>query len=423
MRDFNKYLEYIYQLAPSYQSVGAPAYKEGLTNTLLLDEHFGHPHRFYKTIHIAGTNGKGSCSHTIASILQQQGYRVGLYTSPHLLSFTERIRINGQPIPETYILDFVDNEKEFFEPLHTSFFELTTSIALRYFADEDVDYAVIEVGLGGRLDCTNIITPILSVITNISKDHTQHLGNTIQAIAQEKAGIMKPMIPCVIGEITDETLPIFTEHARKTKTPIVFAEQENFDMMSLQQEYALTGLYQQKNLRTIMTAVNTLKQQGVRIDDSSIHIGLQKVTDNTHLRGRWETLSHSPLTICDTGHNVGGIKYVVKQLNTLTHPILTTQGTIKKRLRFVFGVVKDKDISGILSILPTDALYYFTQASVPRAYSATELMHDASLFGLHGKAYSTVQEAVSTAQKDSSPEDLIFIGGSTFVVADAIKYF
>ena len=432
MRSFEDYTDYLFHLAPLFQNVGKYAYKEGLSTTIALDQHFGHPHRHYKCIHIAGTNGKGSCSHTIASILQEAGYKVGLYTSPHLLSFRERIRVNGEPISEDYVMDFIDTEKLFLESLHPSFFEVATALAFKYFADEKVDYAVIEVGLGGRLDCTNIISPILSVITNISMDHVQLLGDTLEKIAAEKAGIMKPGVPCVIGETLPETLPVFEAKAKEVGCKLVLAEQrgngengenggngENGE--NYLEHFALKGLYQQKNLRTILTAVDQLDKCGVfqahqSPINSCILRGLENVVRNTHLRGRWETLSTSPLTICDTGHNVGGMQYIAQQLSTL-HPAPCT-------LHLIIGMVNDKDITGVLALLPKDARYYFTQASVSRALPAEELQRLAQQQGLHGDAYPTVEKAITTAQRHAgAANDIIFIGGSTFVVADALKMF
>lgn len=409
MRDFQQYSDYIFNMAPSYQNVGSKAYKEGLSNTVLFDERLGNPHTKYKTIHIAGTNGKGSCSHTIASILQESGYKVGLYTSPHLLSFTERIRVNGKPIEEDYVMDFIDEHRTFIESISPSFFEVSTALAFKYFADREVDIAVIEVGLGGRLDCTNIITPILSIITNISLDHIQHLGNTLDKIAFEKAGIMKKGIPCVIGETVDETLPVFERHAKETCTPVIYCSSKaRKEMESI---FELKGLYQRKNINTILTSINELRLLGLNISDASIDNGLKRVIENTGLRGRWEQIKKNPTIVCDTGHNIGGFAYISQQLKEQKC----------KTLRIVFGMVNDKDISGVISLLPDNAEYYFCQAAVKRALPVEDLAKLASDKGLNGRLFTSVSEAIDTAISDSSEDDFIFVGGSTFVVADLLK--
>ena len=409
---YNDTLDYLYNSVPMFQQVGSKAYKEGLENTLALDEHFNHPHRSFRSIHIAGTNGKGSCSHTLAAILQEAGYRVGLYTSPHLVDFRERIRINGQPIPERYVIEFVEKEKEFFKPLHPSFFELTTAMAFRYFADEKVDVAVIEVGLGGRLDCTNIIRPDLCVITNISFDHTQFLGNTLALIANEKAGIIKEGVPVVIGETTPETYPVFAEKARTMKAPIFFAEEEKQEEAYPHLNNELKGLYQQKNQRTILTAISLLKKAGYRIDDTAVYNGFAHVCELTGLMGRWQKLQDSPTLICDTGHNVGGMTYIAQQLKEQSYC----------KLHIVIGMVNDKDISGVLALLPKEATYYFTKASVKRALPEQKLQQMAMQMGLTGNCYPDVPEAVRAAQKNSLPEDFIFVGGSSFIVADLLAH-
>ena len=392
-----------------FQQVGAGAYKEGLANTWALDEHLGHPHRSYRTIHIAGTNGKGSCSHTLAAILQEAGYRVGLYTSPHLLDFRERIRVNGQPVPEEYVIRFVEEERAFFEPLHPSFFELTTAMAFRYFADAGVDVAVVEVGLGGRLDCTNIIRPDLCIITNISLDHVQFLGDTLAKIAGEKAGIIKPGIPVVIGEATPETRPVFAKRAEETGAPIHFAEEEAVrDYPDM--EFELKGLYQAKNRRTLLAALPLLQEAGYRIREEHIRNGFARVTELTGLMGRWQKLQEHPMLVCDTGHNVGGIQYIAEQLRRQTC----------RQLHIVIGMVNDKDVRGALALLPHEAVYYFTQASVKRALPAEQLARLAAEAGLEGEVYPDVLSAVRAAQEKSLPEDFIFVGGSTFIVADLL---
>ena len=407
--DYQDTLEYLYNSVPMFQQVGGAAYKEGLENTLALDAHFGHPHRRYRAIHVAGTNGKGSCSHTLAAILQEAGYRVGLYTSPHLVDFRERIRVNGIPVPEEYVIRFVEEERSFFEPLHPSFFELTTAMAFRYFADAQVDVAVIEVGLGGRLDCTNIIRPDLCVITNISFDHVQFLGDTLPKIAGEKAGIIKRGVPVVIGETTPETRPVFQAKAEEMHAPIYFAEDyDREDYPGI--EFELKGLYQKKNKRTLLTALPLLKEAGYRIDEQAVRSGFAHVTRLTGLMGRWQKLQDSPTLICDTGHNVGGIRYIVEQLKKEKY----------RRLHIVMGMVNDKDIRGVLALMPQEAVYYFTQASVKRAMPAGRLKELAHEAGLQGECYADVPSAVRAAQKESLPEDFIFVGGSSFVVADLL---
>lgn len=414
--------EYLFNSTPLFQNVGKDAYKEGLENTLLLDKHFNHPHQQYQTIHIAGTNGKGSCSHTLAAILQEAGYKVGLYTSPHLVDFRERIRVNGACIPEERVVRFVEEERAFFEPLHPSFFEITTALAFLYFAEQKVDIAVIEVGLGGCLDCTNIISPLLSVITNISFDHVQFLGNTLDKIASEKAGIIKPNTPVIIGETTPETRPVFAEKALQCQAPIRFAEEEN-ELQTISEandgtrEYktlhfgtingVLNGDCQIKNTQTILAAVSEL-QRTLHISEQNIRDGFRNVCQTTGLRGRWQKLADSPKTYCDTGHNVGGISYIVKQLERIP--------CAQKRI--VIGMVNDKDIAHVLEMLPKDAIYYFTQAKVKRALPAEALLAQAKEKGLDGKAFPSVIEAYTAARNEASSDDLIFIGGSTFIVAD-----
>lgn len=409
--DYQNTLKYLYNSVPMFQQIGGKAYKEGLENTLLLDEHFQHPHRKFRSIHVAGTNGKGSCSHTLAAILQEAGYKVGLYTSPHLVDFRERIRINGQPIPEEEVIRFVEQERHFFEPLHPSFFELTTALAFQYFAQEHIDVAVIEVGLGGRLDCTNILTPDLCIITNISLDHVQFLGHSLEQIAQEKAGIIKTGIPVVIGETTPETRPVFQNKAEAVCAPIYWAEEnDREDYPGI--EFELKGLYQQKNRRTILTALPVLKEAGFRIDDSCVRQGFAHVCEITGLMGRWQKLQSSPTLICDTGHNVGGINYIVEQLKQQTY----------NKLHIVIGMVNDKDVSGVLHLLPKEADYYFTKASIPRALPENQLAALAAQQGLHGNCYTDVPAAVRAAQEKSLPEDFIFVGGSSFIVADLLTH-
>ncbi len=422
--NYQETLHYLYTSAPMFQQIGSKAYKEGLDNTFALDEYFGHPHRRYRTIHVAGTNGKGSCSHTLASILQEAGYKVGLYTSPHLIDFRERIRVNGIPVSEAYVIRFVEKHRSFFEPLYPSFFELTTAMAFRYFAEEQVDVAIIEVGLGGRLDCTNIIGPDLGIITNISLDHMQFLGHTPALIAAEKAGIIKAGIPVVVGETTEETKPVFAAKAKEVQAPIVFAEEEQRlhgarptgtgweydcpDYPGLKGE--LGGLYQIKNTNTLLSALPCLQQAGYRIDEKAVRNGFARVCSNTGLMGRWQKLCEHPTLICDTGHNVAGIAYVTEQLRQQTY----------RQLHCVIGMVNDKDVSGVLALLPKEAVYYFTKASVERALPEAELAAEAARAGLQGTPYPDVATAVRAALQKSLPEDLIFTGGSSFIVADLL---
>ena len=406
--NYSETITYLYQSTPLFQQVGAGAYKEGLTNSLLLDEHLGHPHRLFHSIHVAGTNGKGSCSHTLAAILQSAGYRVGLYTSPHLVDFRERIRVNGVPVSEQYVVDFVERERSFFEPLHPSFFELTTAMAFRYFADCHVDVAVVEVGLGGRLDCTNLISPDLSVITNISFDHTQFLGHTLAAIAREKAGIIKPHTPVVVGEVLPETRFVFEQQAQAMEAPLYFAEEQSLLYADVEME--LKGCYQQKNRATVLAAIPLLQQAGYRVGEAEVRRGFAQVVELTGLQGRWQQLQEVPRMVCDTGHNVGGIRYVAEQLKS-QHC---------RTLRMVMGMVNDKDIRGVLALLPRQAVYYFTQASVKRALPVEEFARLAMEAGLQGSCYPDVASAVQAAQKESLPEDFIFVGGSSYIVADLL---
>ena len=406
---YKETIEYLFNSTPVFEHVGASAYKPGLQTTEILDAHYGHPHKNFKTIHIAGTNGKGSVSHSLASILQEAGYKVGLYTSPHLIDFRERIRVNGIPVSEEYVIRFVEDFKHLnskrIHPLSPSFFELTTALAFNYFAEEKIDIAVIEVGLGGRLDCTNIITPILSVITNISFDHTQFLGNTLAQIASEKAGIIKHQVPVVIGETTKETRPVFENKAKEMDAPIFFAEEIDRSECD-QYEFELKGSYQKKNLRTILCATKRLPF----IHPEHIQKGLTNVCKNTGLMGRWQTLSTNPLIICDTGHNVGGWKYLAPQISSVPCD----------RLHIVFGMVDDKDIRNVLSMLPKNAVYYFTQANNHRAIPAQQVGELAKEYGLSGNTYPTVAQAYEEAKSSASEKDFIFIGGSSYIVADLL---
>jgi folylpolyglutamate synthase/dihydrofolate synthase len=424
--NYKETLEYLYTQMPMFQQIGSKAYKEGLENTCALDEYFHHPHTKYRTIHIAGTNGKGTCSHTLAAVLQEAGYKVGLYTSPHLVDFRERIRINGEMISEEYIIAFVNKYRSSFEPLYPSFFEITTSMAFLYFAEMKVDVAIIEVGLGGRLDCTNIINPDLSIITNISFDHTSLLGDSLEKIAFEKAGIIKRETPVIIGEAVPETRKVFIEKAAERNAPIIFAEDEQV-LKSVKTEpdgsffyetkyYGsfhgeLKGLYQIKNTNTLLSALHQLDNIGYNIKIPNVVRAFGYVIESTGLMGRWQILQTDPRIICDTAHNVAGIKYIVEQLNMQSY----------RELHIVFGMVNDKDISGVMALLPTNAHYYFTKASIERALPEEELKEIAGKYGLTGETYPNVVSALKDAQKKSSYEDVIFVGGSSFIVADLLS--
>ena len=422
---YEQAVNYLYESAPLFQNIGAGAYKEGLSNTQLLDEHFHHPHRHYATIHVAGTNGKGSVSHTLAAILQSQGMKVGLYTSPHLTDFRERIRVNGQMMPKQRVVDFVEQERSFFEPLHPSFFELTTALAFKFFEEQGVDIAVIEVGLGGRLDCTNIIQPLVSIITNISFDHIQFLGNTLEKIAGEKAGIIKHGVPVVVGETTPETRPVFEQKARLMQAPILLAEDApevtaahmlpeggiSYDTRSFGTlKGELGGTYQQKNANTVLTAVGELMRQGIIRHGEAVAEGFAHVCEATGLEGRWQQLQTAPRVVCDTGHNVGGWQYLSRQI--AAQPC--------KQLRIVFGMVDDKDIDTVMQLLPGNAVYHFTQASTHRAIPVDRVMEKARQHGLEGTPHSTVEEAYRQALAEADTDDFIFVGGSSYVVADLL---
>lgn len=416
-------IEYLYNSIPMFQKVGAVAYKEGLHTTEVLDEHFGHPHKNYKIIHVAGTNGKGSCSHTLAAILQSAGYRVGLYTSPHLLTFRERIRVNGKCIDERYVADFVESERSFWECLHPSFFELTTALAFKYFSDQKVDVAVVEVGLGGRLDCTNIVNPIISVITNISFDHTQFLGDTLPKIAKEKAGIMKSNVPVVIGEANEQTRPVFENRAKDLGCKLFFAEDDKEVESCEMKEYGglayqtkhfgiidgeLGGVYQEKNSNTVLCAIRELQRIGLEVDAESIRRGFSGVVELTGLLGRWQKVRTSPTVVCDTGHNVGGWEYLGKQLRMQKC----------RKMRIVFGMVSDKDVNTVMAMLPTDAIYYFTKAKTQRAINENEVLKIGHAIGLNAKSFSNVADAYNAALADSDNDDFVFVGGSSYIVAD-----
>lgn len=426
---YKETLDYLYSQLPMFTRIGTAAIKKDLTNTLALCKALHQPQEKFKSIHIAGTNGKGSTSHMMASILQEAGFKVGLYTSPHLKDFRERIRINGQMISEQEVVDFVEKHKALFEEIQPSFFEWTVSLCFQHFAQHKVDIAIIETGLGGRLDSTNVISPILSVISNIGWDHMDMLGDSLDKIAFEKAGIIKAKTPVVIGEALPETEPVFKDKAKSEKAEIIFAQKEyTLDYFSTTKNGVLCdvkkgnqmyfknldcdlgGIYQQKNIITLIAAIDILKEQGYPISENDIRSGLEHVKRNTGLMGRWQVLKEKPFTVCDTGHNVDGIKYVMEQLKAIRC----------SKIRMVFGMVKDKDISKVLALLPKEAEYYFCKANLPRALDEKELQAQAATFGLMGNCYASVNAAYQSAQKEASDSDVIFVGGSTFVVAEVV---
>lgn len=418
-------LQYLYDRLPVFHHVGKSAYKPGLDNTIRLLTALDNPQNTYKTIHIAGTNGKGSVSHILAAVLQEAGYKVGLYTSPHLVDFGERIRVNGQKISQQYVVDFVREKKTLFDEIQPSFFEATMAMAFAYFEAEKVDVAVVETGLGGRLDSTNIIRPELSVITNISFDHTTFLGDTLEKIAAEKAGIIKSGTPVVIGESLPQTRPVFLKRAEEMAAPILFAEEQMQIVLSEHKNgklhvissenksylVGLTGNYQLKNIVTALVAINQLQEKDFRITEKNIENGLSGVVEITGLQGRWQTVCERPKIVLDTGHNVAGIENVVRQLTEQIYRVL----------RIVIGMVNDKDITTVLSLLPRNAVYYFTQADISRALPAGDLQKQASRAGLKGDVFLTVKDAVMAAVSDAAPDDFIFIGGSNFVVGEALE--
>lgn len=411
--DYKESLDFLFAQLPMFSRVGAAAYKPGLERSYALAEYFGNPQRRLRAVHVAGTNGKGSVSHLIASVLQSQGYKTGLYTSPHLVDFRERMRINGEMIPESKVIDFVERwQKGGYTGDKPSFFELTMMMAFDWFAAENVDYAVIEVGMGGRLDSTNILEPLLSVVTNISWDHTQFLGDTLPKIAAEKAGIIKSGIPAVIGEAEGEVAEVFRRRAREVGTTLreAFAEVDEAANEALQ--CPLAGSYQKKNVNTARVAVDELRRAGVEISDEAVAAGFRNVIANTHLRGRWTIVEKSPLTICDTGHNEAGLRYNMGQLASL---MAERPGG---RLRMVIGFVADKDVDHILPMFPKDAIYYVSNAQIPRAMKAEALLEKCEALGLYARALPTVAEAYAAARAEAGAVDIIYIGGSTFVVAD-----
>jgi dihydrofolate synthase/folylpolyglutamate synthase len=423
-------LEFLYNQLPMFHRIGGAAYKADLHNTIALCNLLQNPHNSFKTIHVAGTNGKGSTSHLLASILQEAGFKTGLYTSPHYKDFRERIKINGKMIPEEAVIRFIEDWKEDFQKIGLSFFEMTVGLAFDYFRNENVDIAVIEVGLGGRLDSTNIINPVISVITNIGMDHTQFLGDTLQKIAFEKAGIIKPGTPVVIGETQEETREVFEETAKSQNAAITFADEHfqvhagNFTSDGFKNleifhhgtkflevpKFPLHGTYQLKNTVTVVQTIHILRNQGYDITDKTLASGIENVFKNTGLQGRWQILKHDPLSICDSGHNVDGIREVVRNLEMLK----------PKKIHFVLGMVNDKDITGILKLLPEEAVYYFCKADIPRGLHADILAREASLIGLRGNVFSSVKEAYDSALLACGQDEVVFVGGSIFVVAEVL---
>jgi len=401
---YQQTLDYLFDRLPMYQRLGVAAYKTDIGNIVKASQHLGNPHKKFKSVHVAGTNGKGSTSHLLASVLQEADYKVGLYTSPHLKDFRERIKINGQMIKETEVISFVSSNKDFFETLELSFFEFTVALAFDYFAKQKVDIAVMETGLGGRLDSTNIINPELAIITNISLDHTTLLGNTIKKIAEEKAGIIKENTPIIIGRKQKETTEIFRKIAAEKKAKLIYASANNKYKTDLKENY------QKENISTTLTAITQLQAMNWNISENNIINGIENASKNTAFMGRWQTLSEHPLIICDIGHNEDGIKQITQQIAELNF----------KKLHFVFGVVKDKNIETILSLLPEKAQYYFCQANIDRAMEVEELTKKAIKSGLKGASHSSVKQALENAKKNATKDDLIFVGGSTFVVAEVL---
>ncbi len=427
---YRETLKYLFNRLPMYQRIGKAAYKDDLRNTLALDEHFGYSHRYFKSIHIAGTNGKGSVSHILASIFQSAGLKTGLYTSPHIKDFRERIKVNGVPVPEKFVIEFTRENKKIFESIEPSFFEMTVAMAFKYFAEQNVDIAIIETGMGGRLDSTNIITPMASVITNIGTDHSEFLGISPKSIALEKAGIIKHKIPVIIGESHPETTEVFKTRAEEYNSRIVFA-QNNYTCSSSpgksvnsqffqvkkggktvyrKLETDLMGSYQQKNAVTVIQTLDVLKRQKIPIPKESILKGFRNVIKNTGLLGRWQVLGKKPMTICDIAHNIEALREITDQLSL----------TQKNRLHMVIGFNEDKDVTPILEMMPRDAIYYFTKSSIPRAMSVDRLIKASLATGLNGSGFETVKDALQEARKNASPSDLIFIGGSTFVVSEIL---
>ncbi len=425
MMNYNEVINFMYNSLPMYQRQGKAAYKADLKNTVLLDEYFKQPHKYFKSIHIAGTNGKGSVAHILASVFRESGYKTGLYTSPHLIDYRERIKINGKKISKNFVCDFINSNYEIIKKIKPSFFEMSVALAFEYFKQQKVDVAIIEVGMGGRLDSTNIITPLLSVITNIGLDHTYFLGDNLEKIAQEKAGIIKSNIPVIIGETNEITKKVFIKSASEKKSEILFADKKinlkyNGNMMYCQykpdkSDYKckpdLKGKYQEKNFRTALLALIKLKTIFGKITNSSVVKGFENVIKNTDFRGRWETISTKPLVICDTAHNKEGLEIVIKQIKELKY----------SKLHIVMGFVNDKNIRDILQVFPENAIYYFTQANIPRALKSEILKNEAEKFNLKGNSFANIEEAYNTAKTNLKKNDMIFVGGSTFVVGEFLE--
>ena len=403
---YQETVNWMFKQLPIFQNQGKSAYKSDLTNTILLANHLKNPQQHFKSIHVAGTNGKGSTSHMLASIFQEAGYKVGLYTSPHLKDFRERIKINGKVVSKSFVIGFIKRNKSFFESHQLSFFEMTVGMAFDYFSRQKVDIAIIEVGLGGRLDSTNIITPLVSVITNIGFDHMQFLGNTLEQIAFEKAGIIKPKIPVVIGETLSETKPVFVEIAKKNNSDISFADQEISKIFKSD----LKGNYQTHNIKTVLQALKKVPKYPFLISEKHIKAGLLNVVKNTGLQGRWQILQHNPKIICDTAHNKEGLTYVMNQLKEENY----------QNLHIVFGVVNDKDLNSILPLMPKQATYYFCKPNIERGLNVDILKQTFNDYGMKGESFSSVNQALLEAKKNAFENDLIYVGGSTFVVAEIV---
>jgi len=404
---YSETLNWLFNQLPMYQLQGASAYKKDLTNVHVLMDYLGHPESQLQCIHVAGTNGKGSCSHMLASVLQEAGFKVGLYTSPHLKDFRERIKINGQMVSEAFVCDFVNQHQSFFEANDMSFFEMSVGLAFDYFTKEKIDIAIIEVGMGGRLDATNIISPLVSVITNIGLDHTQFLGNTLTAIAAEKAGIIKSNIPVVIGEYTSETQPVFLATAKANQSPLYFAS----DLIATAYPSDLIGDYQIHNKKTVLQTLTVLNHNtAFKTTEKDWEKGLAQVVKNTGLEGRWQQLGAAPKIICDTAHNPHGLSIVLNQI----------QKEPFDQLHFVLGVVNDKDLDEVLPLFPKNAIYYFCKPNIPRGLEAAILAQKATQYGLDGKIYNSVSAAYENAKQNAQPTDFIYVGGSTFVVAEIL---
>lgn len=404
--NYKETLDFLYSQLPMFQRIGPAAYKADLSNTIRLCGLLGNPEHGFHSVHIAGTNGKGSVSHMLASVLQEAGYKTGLYTSPHLKDFRERIRINGEMVSKAFVVDFINRYKDEFTKIGLSFFEMTVGMAFQYFKEEEVDIAIIETGMGGRLDSTNILWPLLSVITNIGFDHTQFLGNTLEKIAAEKAAIIKKGIPAIIGETQKEIEDVFIKRAKEVETNLSFADQ--LDLPEV--EPGLQGSWQKRNTRTAVAALKNLVGLGFDITDEHIRVGVKNTLSNTGLLGRWQTLNEKPQAICDIGHNRDGIREVLNMICHMPH----------HNLHFVIGLVADKNVDPVLQLLPKDATYYFCKADIPRGLDAEKLKKSAHEYGLIGSVYPSVKEAYQQALKDASENDLVFVGGSTFVVAEIL---